>query len=201
MFGFGEKKDYNVATMQAKPTSEKWADCRVAILTADKFQDMEFFYPYYRFCEAGCVVDVITPNGGKVESKHGESLQETKKISECRATDYELLYIPGGKAPAALAGEPEALEFVKAYDRTGRTLAVICHGAQVLVAAGLAKGRHMAAWPDVQGEIEEAGGVFANQPTEQDGNLISARWPGDLPSHLAAVITALELRRVRPKVA
>src|SRR5665213_3270619 len=75
---------------------------KVIIITADNTEDIEFFYPYYRLTEEGYTVDVVTPEGGKFEGKHGLGITKTMAIKDVRPDDYVLLYIPGGKAPATL---------------------------------------------------------------------------------------------------
>lgn len=164
----------------------------VLILTTDDTQDLEFFYPYYRFTEAGFRIDVVTPTGGAFKGKQGMGLQETKAIKEVDPMQYQLLYIPGGKAPAALKKNPEALELVKRFAKSGHPIAAICHGPQLLAAADLIKGRTIAAWPEVEKEITAAGATYADQPTVVDGPFVTARWPGDLPSHLFRTLQLLQ---------
>ncbi len=163
----------------------------VLILTADDVQDLEFFYPYYRLVEAGYRVDVVTPKGGEFKGKMGMGLKETKAIRDVSPSQYQLLYIPGGKAPAELKKNEDALSLTKAFAVAGKPIAAICHGPQVLAAAGLVQGKRIAAWPEVEVEVRAAGGHYVNEPTVVDGQFITARWPGDLPSHLAAVLKAL----------
>src|SRR5579884_2897725 len=86
---------------------------KVIIITADNTEDIEFFYPYYRLTEEGYTVDVVTPQGGKFEAKHGLGLKNTKSIGEVKPEDYVLLYLPGGKAPAELRKNDKVLAFVK----------------------------------------------------------------------------------------
>lgn len=87
---------------------------RIAVLTADKVEDVEFFYPYYRFTEAGYVVDVITPNGGELTGYRGMGIKETVALADVDPADYDMLYIPGGLAPSELRALPSALDFVRA---------------------------------------------------------------------------------------
>ena len=163
----------------------------ILIITADNTHDLEFFYPYYRFCEAGFRVDVATPKGGEFKGKMGMGLKQTKALNMVNAKDYALLYIPGGKAPAELKENKDALAITKAFVENGKPVSAICHGPQVLAAAKVIQGKRIAAWPEVESEIKEAGGSFVNEATVADGQFITARWPGDLPSHLAHTLQAL----------
>jgi protease I len=185
----GSEKD----TFKAAPTPKRLKkNRRIAILTADKTQDLEFFYPYYRFCEEGYEVDVITIRGGSFEGKQGMGLKETLSIDQVRPDDYALLYIPGGKAPAELRKDDKVLAFVRLFALSGKPIAAICHGAQLLISAGLARGKRMACWPEVREELEEAGGLFADEALVEDGQFITARMPGDLPRHLWGTLDILQ---------
>lgn len=164
---------------------------KVVILTADGTEDTEFFYPYYRLTEEGYTVDVVTPKGGEFKGKHGLGLKQTKAITEVNAGNYALLYIPGGKAPSKLRENEAVIQFVQEFARTGRPIAAICHGPQVLIAAGLVQNKEMACWPEVAEELRLAGGVFVDEALVVDGPFITARQPGDLHRHLYGVVQYL----------
>jgi len=168
------------------------AKAAILIISADTFNELEFFYPYYRFTEAGFRVDVGSPDGGEIKGANGTEFPGTHPIATIDPTQYALLYIPGGKAPAEMRKSEELLKVVRRFDALGKPIAAICHAAQVLVSAGLVKGKRIAAYPEVEEEITEAGGTFVNAPLVEDGQYITARWPGDLPGHLEAVMKRLE---------
>ena len=170
----------------------KGSGLKALILTADKAQDLEFFYPYYRLTEAGFTVDVATPQGGVVTCKHELMLKKTKALQDIDPAAYALLYIPGGQAPEELRKNEDALSLVTRFAATGRPLAAICHGTLVLVAAGLARGRRMTGWLEIEDEIRAAGATFLNEPCVIDGQFITARMPGDLPMHLSQVLAQME---------
>ncbi|MEJ0010520.1 MAG: DJ-1/PfpI family protein [Alphaproteobacteria bacterium] len=142
---------------------------------------MEFFYPYYRLTEAGYDVEIFTEKGGKFEGKHGLGLNETKPIGQADIEDYALLYLPGGKAPAELRKNEKVVSFVRAFGATGKPIAAICHGPQLLIAADLVRGREIAAWPEIRDEVEKAGATFIDEALVEDGQFITGRMPGDLP--------------------
>jgi protease I len=164
----------------------------ILILTADHAQDLEFFYPYYRFIEAGYRVDVATPAGGAFKGKQGMGLKQTRALADIDPSEYQLLYIPGGKAPAELKDNRQALDITRDFVRSAKPVAAICHGAQVLAAADVIKGYHIAAWPEVENEVRKAGGNYVSGPAVVDGQFITGRWPGDLPQHLAKTLEILE---------
>ncbi len=163
----------------------------ILMITADNTEDLEFFYPYYRFIEAGFKVDVVTPKGGEFAGKHGIALKETKKISDVDAESYDLLYIPGGKAPAELKKDENAVRLTQRFVELGKPISAICHGPQLLAAADVVKGKKISAWPEVESELQEAGATFVSKESLTDGLFTTARWPGDLPAHMKATLEVL----------
>ncbi len=180
-------KDIFVSRPQSSPQRG-----RVAILTTDGTEDQEFFYPYYRLLEEGYAVDVLTPKGKDFKGKNGAGLEETMKIEDADASVYDLLYIPGGKAPAKLKKDEGAVAFVQVYCKTGKPVAAICHGPQLLAEANVIRGVTIAAWPECEEEVTEAGGRFQNAECVADAQFITGRWPGDLPAQMKAVMDVLK---------
>jgi protease I len=176
----------------ASHSQPKGHDGKILILTADGVEDTEFFYPYYRFMEEGYRVDVITPNGKSFKGKNGSGLEETMRFSDVLIDNYDLMYIPGGKAPEKLMKHDELVSFVSEFHATGKPIAAICHGPQLLAAAEIIEGRGIAAWPECEKEIAEAGGVYKNHEVVKDGPFITSRWPADLPAFMATVFQRME---------
>jgi protease I len=165
---------------------------KIVMITGNKVEDLEFFYPYYRLTEEGYQVDVVTENGGAFAGIHGLGLNESKKIDDVKPEDYALLYLPGGKAPSELRDNESVIRFVKEFAKSGKPIAAICHGPQILAAAGLVRGKQMAAWPEVAKEIENAGGTYVDEALVEDGQFITGRQPGDLHRHLYGVLQYLQ---------
>ena len=187
---FKPEKDFDANAVAPIPDRLR-KNRKVAILTGDNAEDNEFFYPYYRLTEEGYDVDVITEKGGEFKCKNGAKLKNSMPVESANAAQYELLYIPGGKAPASLRKSEQALRFVREFAATGRPVAAICHGAQVLISAELVKGKKISAWPEIKEEVEEAGATFANEALAIDGQFITSRMPGDLHRHMNGVIETL----------
>ena len=165
---------------------------KAIIITSNKAESLELFYPYYRMTEEGYTVDVVSPEGGELETKHGISFKNSKTIDEVRPEDYAMLYITGGKAPEELRKNNKVLAFVKRFAQSNKPIAAICHGAQVLISAGLVQGKQIACWPEVRKELEDAGGIFIDEALVEDGQFITARMPGDLHRHLYGVLQHLK---------
>lgn len=180
-----------------KPETQARTGPSVLIITGDKVEDLEFFYPYYRFIEAGCAVDVATPKGGAFEGKNGHDLKESFPVLEINAEEYDLLYLPGGKAPATLRKDENVLSAVRNYAATGKPIAAICHGPQILAAAGVIKGCRISAWPEVEEEVEKVGATYVRAETLVDGQFITGRWPGDLPALTKAALEIIGVIKTR----
>jgi protease I len=115
-------------------------------------------------------------------------------VADHRPEEFDLLLIPGGKSPAALREEGAMLEFVQTFCRMGRPVAAICHGPQLLIAAGEGKGRRMTGAPDVQEELRDYGCEAVDEPLVRDGAFITSRGPQDLEPFCAAVLDRLQER-------
>ncbi len=183
----------NTDTMSASMQGSANAPA-VLIISDDKFNDLELFYPYYRLCEEGFRVEIASPDGKEITGSNDFSIPVQKRVADCNPADYALLYLPGGKAPASLRDDENVKNFVKQFVATGKPVAAICHGPQILAAAGVIQGKRLTAWPEVEKEINEAGGRFENRALLEDGQFITSRWPGDLPNHLAATLKALKAK-------
>ncbi len=167
---------------------------RMAILVAEGFEDLEFFYPLIRFAEAGADVVVAGLTKEQVKGKHGLEFTPSTTVAEIVEADFDCIIIPGGNAPRRLRENKEVLELVRRAHRKGVIVAAICHGPQVLVSAGIVKGRKLTAYRAVKDEILQAGGDFEYVEVRRDGNLITSRFPEDLPAFSKAVISALTSR-------
>src|SRR3954447_11942557 len=114
------------------------ADKKAVIVTGKSVQDHEFVYPYYRLQEAGYDVDVAVRNKETVFGSIGVKIVPTKDIPELEPSDYGILVIPGGaKSMEYLRQDAGILEFIARFHAAGGVIASICHGAQMLISAGL----------------------------------------------------------------
>jgi len=159
---------------------------KAVILTADKFEDMEVFVPLFRLQEAGWHVDVAAPSLQQIGGEHGYGLTPTKVIADVRADEYDLLIIPGGfpdGAPRTVRGIKAAQDTARAFFLKNKPVASICHGPWTLVSADLVRGRRLTSyWHDgVPEEIRAAGGTWDDASVVVDGNLVTSRYPMDLP--------------------
>jgi protease I len=168
---------------------KKTAEFGAVVLTADKFEDMEVFFPVFRLLEQGWHVDIAAPEMKEIYGEHGYQLKPARMIREIDPDEYDLLIIPGGSpsgAPAAVRKIPKAQEIARAFFAENKPVASICHGPWTLVSAGLVKGRHLTSfWHDgVPDDIKKAGGIWEDKEVVVDGNLVTSRWPMDLPAFM-----------------
>ena len=163
---------------------------RAAILAGPEFEDLELFYPYYRLKEEGIEVHVIAPEKKPYYGKHGLEVKPDKSILEANPKDYNILVIPGGWAPDRLRRDPRVVEFVREVALNNAIIATICHGPQLLISAKLLHGRKLTCVSAIKDDVVNAGAIYVDQPLVVDGNLISSRFPADLPHFGRGIIEA-----------
>ncbi len=163
---------------------------KAIILTANRFEDMELFFPYFRLLEEGIQVDVAAPRKQKLTGENGYVFENVDlTFADVNPKNYDLLVIPGGApdgAPTTVRKNKKALEITKAIFEANKLAAVICHGPYTLVSADVIKGRRLTGyWYDgVPEEIKAAGGHYEDKEVVVDGNLVTSRWPADLPAFM-----------------
>ena len=148
---------------------------RSVIITAQNFQDEEFTYPYYRLLEEGFQVDVATPDKVAVFGKYGVPAKPNKDTKELKASDYDLVVLPGGfEAPDRLRLRKEVLAFVKAMHDEGKIVAAICHGPWICISAGIMRGKKATAFQSIADDVRNAGAQYLDQDVVVDGNLVTS---------------------------
>jgi deglycase len=183
---------------------------RVLMLVGDYGEDYEIMVPFQTLLAVGHTVHAVCPGkkaGERVRTaihdfegdqtyseKRGHDFTLNATFDDVRAEDYAALVIPGGRAPEYLRLNAPVLDLVRHFFSEQKPVAAICHGAQILTAAGVVKGRRVSAYPAVGPEVTLAGGQYAEIPIDQavvDGNLVTASaWPAH-PAWLAAFLTVL----------
>ena len=166
---------------------------KAVILTADKFEDMELFYPWFRLLEEGIEVDIAGPKKEEIHGENGYGIKIDKTFEEINPKDYDILILPGGApdgAPTTVRKSSKAQNIAKAFFADNKPVAAICHGPYTLVSANLVKGRRLTSyWHDgVPEEIKKAGGKWEDKTVVVDGNLVSSRYPMDLPDFMREIM-------------
>ncbi len=174
---------------------------KALLISSDKYEDSELLVPYYRLLEEGIEVDLASMKKGPITGKHGYEVQATKTLSQVSADDYDILVLPGGRAPEAVRKEPKAVEIVRDFFLKGKPVAAICHGPQLLITAGLLKGRRATCYRTVVDELKAAGARYEDKEVVVDGNLVTSRQPSDLPAFMRETMKLIRGAALKEKAA
>ncbi|MBX9789504.1 MAG: DJ-1/PfpI family protein [Pirellulales bacterium] len=172
---------------------------RILMLVGDFVEDYEVMVPFQILLCAGHQVDVVCPDkqAGQLvptsihdfegdqtyTEKRGHNFQLNATFAEVQPADYDALVIPGGRAPEYLRLDERVLELVRHFAGESKPIAAVCHGPQILTAAGVLRGKKLTAYPAVRPEILAAGGCWIEPSVTMhtvavDTNLITApAWP------------------------
>ncbi|HYY48976.1 MAG TPA: type 1 glutamine amidotransferase domain-containing protein [Thermoplasmata archaeon] len=165
---------------------------RIAELVEDGYEDLELWVPYYRLVEEGAEVVLAGHEKRIYSSKHGYPCEADRAAGELKAKDFDAVLVPGGVAgPDRLRRHKEILSFVKSMDEGRKVVAAICHAAWVPISAGIVKGRRMTSYASVRDDCINAGASWVDKECVVDGNLITSRFPDDLPAFCRGIVTAL----------
>ncbi len=165
---------------------------KVAILVETLYEDQELWYPYYRLREAGAEVRVVGPRKGIFESKHGYPVTADSSAGEVKAADFDAVIIPGGYAPDHMRRHRTMVDLVREAAQQGKIVAAICHAGWMLASAGVLKGRKVTGFITIKDDLVNAGAEYLDQEVVRDGNLITSRFPADLPAFCRTIIAALK---------
>lgn len=160
---------------------------RVAILVTNGFEQVELEEPRKALMGAGADTVVVAPESGTVQGMDqddkGDEFAVDLPLESADPAGFDALLLPGGVVNAdTLRMNGTARRFVQAMETSSKPIAVICHGAWLLVSAGLVKGRRLTSYHTLQDDIRNAGGHWADQETVLDGTWISSRKPDDIPA-------------------
>lgn len=169
---------------------------KIAILVDQLYQEMEVWYPYYRFQETGAEVHCIGAQKGETyKSKLGYPVVADRSYDEVSADMYDGVVCPGGFAPDYIRRHPKANQFIADIDRAGKLVAGICHGLWCCVSANILRGRRVTSFFAIKDDVVNAGGLWEDSEVVVDGNLVSSRKPADLPAFMRACISVVARRR------
>ncbi|MEF8787762.1 MAG: type 1 glutamine amidotransferase domain-containing protein [Planctomycetota bacterium] len=165
---------------------------KVLILAAEGFEDSELLVPMYRLLEEGDDVDIAAPETGEFAGKHDYTAEANLDFGDIDAADYDMLVLPGGKGPETVRLDDSAVRVTREMMEAGKPIASICHGAQVLISAGVLEGRKATCWQGIRDDLKAAGADYRDREVVVDDNLITSRFPGDLPAFCREMMRARE---------
>jgi len=113
-------------------------------------------------------------------------------VNEVEPEDYDLLILPGGKAPAQLRKEKKVLEIAEHFVKNNKPVSAICHGPQILISAGLLEGKNATCYQSVANEMKDEKVNYVDSEVVVDGNIVTSRRPGDLPAFMRETIKLLK---------
>ncbi len=166
---------------------------RIAILVEEGFEDSELTRPMAELKKAGAAITVVGGEAGKTyNGKHGrEQVTADSAAEEVTSEDFAALVIPGGGAPEKMRLNPHMVQLAQDMNAARKTIASICHGAQLLITADILRGRTATCWKGIRDDVKNAGAEYRDEPVVVDGNLISSRMPSDIPVFVKAIKEAL----------
>ncbi|MBS3809358.1 MAG: type 1 glutamine amidotransferase [Desulfobacterales bacterium] len=166
---------------------------RIAAILTDWFEDSEYTEPVEAFEKAGHTVVTVGPEAGKTVTgkKSGTEVKIEKSAAEVSPEDFDALLIPGGFSPDKLRVDEKAVAFAKNFMEENKPVFAICHAPQLLITADVLRGRTLTGYTSIIQDIKNAGAEFVDREVVVDGNLVSSRNPGDLPSFIEACLKKL----------
>lgn len=189
---------------------------KILMLVGDFVEDYEVMVPFQALLMVGHTVHAVCPEKKAGETvrtavhdfegdqtyseKPGHNFALNATFDEIKAEDYDAVVIPGGRAPEYIRLNEHVIKMVRHFAEANKPIAAICHGAQVLAAAGVIEGKSCSAYPAVGPDVTRAGGSYVEIPVDQahvDGNLVTApAWPAHpdwLSKFLGVLGTKIEL--------
>jgi protease I len=185
----------------------------ILMLVGDYVEDYEVMVPFQALLMVGYDVHAVCPGKKSGEfvrtaihdfegdqtysEKRGHNFALNATFDQIKPEEYDALVLPGGRAPEYIRLNPRVIEIVQHFSKAKKPMASICHGAQILAAAGVLEGKKCSAYPAVGPDVTRAGGTYVNLAMTEaitDGNLVSGpAWPAH-PAWLAKFLAVLGTR-------
>jgi protease I len=159
----------------------------------DIYEDLELWYPKLRLEAAGYTLKCAAPEIKTYAGKHGYPAASDLLLKDARSEDFCGLLVPGGFMPDKLRRDAKVLSLTREFYEAGKLVAFICHGGWIPVSAKILQGKRVTGSLGIKDDLENAGGIWVNEPVVVDGNLISSRTPRDLAPFGEAMVKFLEV--------
>jgi protease I len=182
---------------------------RILIITGDGGESYETLYAYHRFLEAEYEPIIAAPSKRRLHlvihdfepgwdtyiERQGYQVESHLTFDEVKVDEYEAVLVIGGRAPEYLRNDKRVLSIINEFSEKGKWIFAICHGIQVLISAGLAKGACLTAYEHVRYEIEASGGTYSTKEAIRDGKIVTGQTWQSHPEFYREVFSCLKLRQ------
>ena len=179
---------------------------KILIVTDDAGESFEILYAQHRFKEAGyepviaatqkkrlnAVIHDFCPGWNTYVEKPGYLIESNIAFAQVRPKDYTAILLIGGRAPEFLRHDAKLIKLVQEFDRQKKWIFSVCHGIQILLAAGLGKGKQLTCYCNVRFEVEQCGGTWNREQSVRDGRYITAQTWESHPEFYRQIFEALE---------
>jgi protease I len=170
---------------------------KIAILTENGFEEVELTGPKKALEDAGAKAEIVSAQKQKVKAWDTDhwsiELPVNVDLTDADINDYDALMIPGGVInPDKMRINPEYVEFAKKFMESGKPVAAICHGPQLLIETGLVKGRKLTSYPSLQTDLKNAGAIWLDKEVVTDHGLVTSRSPKDIPAFNKKMIEEIQ---------
>lgn len=180
-------------------------DKKILIIVGDGGESFETWFAVQRFQEAGYVTRVAAPARKRLHlvmhdfepgwdtymERPGYAMESDLTFDEVVAAEYEAVLCIGGRAPEYLRNDARVLDLLRDFDRLGKWLFVICHGVQLVAAAGIITGKRVTTYRHCRLDAETAGAHFVEEDVVRDGRLVSAPTWREQPAFYREVFACL----------
>ncbi len=165
---------------------------RIAIMLDQQYQELEVWYPYYRFKEEGAGVTLVAPKAGATyPSKLGYPCVSDVAAADVKGADFDAVIVPGGWCPDFMRRDESMIHFIQQCVTANLVLAAICHGGWMLCCTEALRRKRATSFLAIRHDMINAGAAWVDEECVVDGKLITARKPDDLPAFCAAILRAL----------
>ncbi|MFB7252078.1 type 1 glutamine amidotransferase domain-containing protein [Microbacterium sp. NPDC056234] len=168
-------------------------DAAVAFLATDGFEDSELTSPWQAVIDAGASATMVSPKPDEITGKNGHVQTVDIAAADAAADSFDALVLPGGVVNADhLRMDQDSVAFARAFFEQHKPVGVICHGAWILIEAGVVEGRTITSYPSLATDLRNAGADWVDQEVVVDQGLVSSRTPDDLPAFNTKVIKEID---------
>jgi protease I len=173
------------------------SDAKILIVATDGFEEWELFGPKQILEARGATVKLASldtdPIQATVHDDPGKTIRPDMTIDEANANDFDALVLPGGvRNPDHLRTHQNVIRLIRDFAGQGKPIAAICHGPWLLIEADLIRGRTVTGWPSIRTDLRNAGARVVDEAAAVDGNIVTARKPGDVEAFTEALIGLLD---------